>query len=228
MSSTRIRPRTRRQLKLGFAFAAYFVLIWLLWPTPVVYPLKIFVVLLHEISHAAAALLTGGRVLRITLDPLQGGATFARGGDAFVVLSAGYLGSLLWGLLMIRLARGAAPRVRASLVGLGVLVVGVTIGVVRGWFGMLFGLLFGLALLVASRYLGNALQRGALTILGMTSALYALLDIRSDVLDRPGLPSDAFMLAELTGVPTAVWGFLWIALGLAACFFALRSEFRRA
>ncbi len=43
--------------------------IWVLWPTPVVYPLKIFVVMLHELSHAIAALATGGHVVRITLSP---------------------------------------------------------------------------------------------------------------------------------------------------------------
>jgi hypothetical protein len=223
-----MRPRTKRQLKLVLTLAASFVAIWFLWATPVVYPLKIFVVLLHEISHAAATLATGGRVTLITLDPLEGGATFARGGNAFIMLSAGYLGSLLWGLLLIRLARARARRVRIALAALGVLLLGVTIALVRGWFGLLFGLIFGSALVFASRKLTPAIQSGALTILGVTSTMYALLDIRSDVLDRPGLPSDAFMLAELTGVPTAVWGFLWIGLGILACGLALRSEFRRA
>jgi hypothetical protein len=223
-----IKPRTKRQLKLAVTLTVSFAAIWLLWTTPLVYPLKIFVVLLHEISHAAATLATGGRVTLITLDPLEGGATFALGGNVFVMLSAGYLGSLLWGLLLIRLARARAPRVRIALGALGLLLLGVTVAVVRGWFGLLFGLIFGFALILAARKLSPPIQSGALTILGITSTMYALLDIRSDVLDRPGLPSDAFMLAELTGVPTAVWGFLWIALGLVACGLALRSEFRRA
>ena len=37
---------------LGFGF--FFVALWFLWDTALVYPLKIFVVLLHEISHAIA------------------------------------------------------------------------------------------------------------------------------------------------------------------------------
>jgi hypothetical protein len=52
--------------------------------------------------------------------------------------------------------------------------------------------------------------------LGLTSALYAILDIKSDVLDRPELPSDAHMLAEVTGIgTTTMWGVLWISIAIA-------------
>lgn len=223
-----MRPRTRRQLKLAGLLSVCGAAIWLLWPTPVVYPLKIFVVMLHELSHAVAALATGGSVERVTLNPYQGGATYARGGSAFIMLSAGYLGSLLWGLLLIRLSRGSGRRVRGAVIGLGVLLLGVTLAVVRGWFGFPFGLLFGALLIVAGRYLSTHVQSVGLLVLGITSALYALLDIRSDVLQRSALPSDAFMLHQLTGVPTVVWGMLWIGLGVVACFFALRYEFNKA
>ncbi len=144
------------------------------------------------------------------------------------MLSAGYLGSLLWGLLLIRLARGSGRRVRGAVMGLGILLIGVTVAVVRGWFGLPFGLLFGAVLILAARHLSTHVQSIGLLVLGITSALYALLDIRSDVLERSALPSDAFMLHQLTGVPTAVWGVLWIGLGAVACFFALRYEFKRA
>lgn len=223
-----LRPRTKRQLRLATLLTVCSAAIWLLWPTPVVYPIKIFVVMLHELSHAIAALVTGGRVERITLSPYQGGATYTRGGSAFAVLSAGYLGSLLWGLLLIRMARGSKKRVRGATIGLGILLLGVTLAVVRGWFGFPFGLLFGALLILAGRLLSTHVQSLVLLVLGITSALYALLDIRSDVLQRSELPSDAFMLHQLTGIPTVVWGVLWIGLGAVACFFALRYEFRKA
>jgi hypothetical protein len=223
-----MKARTKRQWRLVGLLALCTGAIWVLWPTPLVYPLKIFVVMLHEISHGAAALVTGGRVERITLDPMQGGATYARGGNAFIMLSAGYLGSLLWGLLLIRLSRGATTRVRKSTMALGILLMLVSVAVVRGWFGLPFGLLVGLVLIFIGRRASVPFQRGVLLVLGVTSAMYALLDIRSDVLQRPGLRSDAFMLSELTGIPTIVWGIVWIGLGATACALALRNEFRRA
>jgi hypothetical protein len=65
-------------------------------------------------------------------------------------------------------------------------------------------------------------------VLGLTSALYALLDIRSDILSRPYVQSDAAMLAEITGIPTVAWGILWIGVALAVCWIALRRWVRRA
>src|SRR5687767_6945732 len=55
-----VKPKTRRRLAFLAGFAVYFSLLWTFWDTPVVYPLKIFVVLLHELSHALAAWATGG------------------------------------------------------------------------------------------------------------------------------------------------------------------------
>jgi len=216
-----MKTTTRRKLSFLAGFTLYFGLLWFFWDSIFVYPLKIFVVLLHEWSHAAALLATGGSVERITLNPYQGGATYGLGGSAFLVLSAGYLGSLGWGALLVLGAR--SRRVRASLLNglVGGAVVALTLIYVRGGFGIAFGLLFGCALLLAARYFSAAWNGRVLLALGLTSCLYAVLDIKSDILDRPELRSDARMLAELTGVPTLVWGALWtlIALGVSALLF---------
>ena len=96
-----MKAHTKRKITFLVGFAAYFSAIWYLWDTPAVYPLKVFVVLLHEISHAMMAVATGGTIERIVLDPNQGGACYCPGGNAFLTLSAGYLGSLAWGALLI-------------------------------------------------------------------------------------------------------------------------------
>ncbi|HSM60554.1 MAG TPA: M50 family metallopeptidase, partial [Longimicrobiales bacterium] len=94
-----------RKARFLAGFVVYFVALWLLWGTPVVYPLKIFVVLLHEASHAMVAVATGGTIQRIVLDPYQGGACYCPGGNALLTLSAGYLGSLAWGAALTEAAR---------------------------------------------------------------------------------------------------------------------------
>jgi hypothetical protein len=43
------------------------------------------------------AILTGGRILKITIDPHVGGATIVEGGNPTLILSAGYIGSTLFG-----------------------------------------------------------------------------------------------------------------------------------
>jgi hypothetical protein len=223
-----MKPATKRKLRFLTGFALYFGVLWFLWDTVLVYPLKIFVVLLHEASHALALLITGGRVEHIVLDPYQGGATYGRGGSRFITLSAGYLGSLAWGAAMVLAAQ--ARRVRADLVNavVGGAVVALTLLVVRNPFGLFFGVIFGAALIAAARKLPRLWNGRLLLTLGLTSCLYAVLDIKSDILDRPELRSDARMLAELTGVPTLVWGLLWTVLALLMSALLFRRVFRDA
>lgn len=219
----------KRKLRFLLGFGVFFAALWFLWDTPLVYPLKIFVVLLHEVSHAMAVVATGGDLDRITLNPLQGGATYFAGGNAFIALNAGYLGSLLWGGLMFSASQNR--KVRADWVNgvIGATVVLLTIFFVRTWFGVAFGIFFGLAMMGAARKVGAVWNRRLLAALGLTSALYAILDIKSDVLDRPELHSDAYMLAELTGVGSAtLWGIVWITLAIAFSAWLLARSFERA
>jgi len=51
--------------RLNGGIILIFVAVTLLWNTPVVYPLKIFVVFMHEISHGIAAMATGGQIEEI-------------------------------------------------------------------------------------------------------------------------------------------------------------------
>ncbi|MBW3553704.1 MAG: M50 family metallopeptidase [Gemmatimonadetes bacterium] len=207
-----MKRATRRKLLFLAGFTAWLITLWVLWWSPVIYPLKLFVVLLHEAGHAAAAVATGGVVQRIVVTPDQGGVCYCPGGNAFLTLSAGYLGSLLFGAIILLLARTRRPPPRDSSTLIGVAVLALTALYVRNTFGILFGALFG-AGMVALRAAGRSVHVAVLTALGLTSCLYALLDIKSDVLDRPHLESDAHMLAELTGIPTVLWGVLWIGLG---------------
>lgn len=226
--SAAMADRAKKKLRFLFGFALFFAVFWLLWDTVFVYPLKIFVVLLHETSHAMAAVATGGSIQRIVLDPREGGACYCPGGNAFLTLSAGYLGSLFWGGAMIASARSRRVRAERVNAAIGGLVIALTLLYVRSGFGFAFGMAFGLALVGASRKAGVSVNRLLLLTLGLTSALYAILDIKSDILDRPELRSDASMLAELTGIPTLAWGLIWIAAALAFAAWLSRRAYRDA
>lgn len=223
-------PRSKnRKLRFVLGFGLFFAALWLLWNTPIVYPLKIFVVLLHEVSHAAAVVATGGTLDRITLDPYQGGGTHFRGGSAFVSLNAGYLGSLAWGALLFSMAR--ARSIPSEWVNgvIGALVILLTIFFVRSTFGIVFGVLFGLAMVAASREVGREMNRRLLLTLGLTSALYAILDIKSDVIDRPdAMASDAAVLAGMLGVPTLLVGVVWIAIAIGFSAWLLKRAYDEA
>jgi hypothetical protein len=84
------------------------------------------------------------------------------------------------------------------------------------------------ALILAARHMAAEGNRILLTVLGLTSCLYAILDIKGDILDRPHLPSDAYMLAQLTGIPTVAWGILWITVALVVSAWLFLRAFRSA
>ncbi|MFQ5678989.1 MAG: M50 family metallopeptidase [Gemmatimonadota bacterium] len=223
-----MKDRTRGKIRFLAGFGAYFGTVWLLWNTPVVLPLKLFVVLLHEASHGLVALATGGQILEIVITADEGGRCVCPGGSRFLTLSAGYLGSLGWGALILwAAARGAAwSRWTSGTIGVGL--GALSLLYLRNPFGLLFGLAAGGALLFVGWKLSSRTNLILLTLLGLTSCLYAVLDIKSDILDRPEALSDAAMLAAFTGIPTLLWGIAWIAVALWVSWRLLRRAYRRA
>jgi hypothetical protein len=208
------------------ALLGMLILIFVLWEYPVLYPLKLLVVFFHESSHALAALFTGGSVDELVIDPQQGGHVLSRGGNRFVTLTAGYLGSLLWGML-IYLGAVKTPFHKAIMFLLGLSVIGITLLFARNVFGLAFGGMAGALMLLAARYLAAAPNEFLLRLIGLTSMLYAPLDIYSDTIARSHLRSDARMLAEEFGGATILWGGLWSGVSIAGIFYCLRWSLRQ-
>ncbi len=200
--------------------AVLFAVTMALWDTPVVYPVKVLVVLFHEVSHGVAAVLTGGTVERITLSPQLGGLMTSRGGSPLVILPAGYLGSMACGACLVLLAAWSSWR-RGVSVLLGAGLVLVTLLYVRSLFGLVSGLVFGGGLLLVGIRLSEAWNDVLLSFLGLTSMLYALLDIRDDLVRRTVPQSDAFQFSELVGLPPWFWGVVWGGVALVAAVWVL-------
>ena len=175
------------------------------------------------------AFATGGTVEEINLDSAQGGVCVTRGGSHFLILTAGYLGSLLWGGVILLLA-GKTRGAKVTTAVLGALVLGVGLLFIRPvvGFGFLFAGVTGMAMVVVGRYLTPQVNAMLLRVIGLTSCMYVILDIKSDTLDRPELESDARMMADLTGVPTVIWGGLWLLVALAVVYAVFRMAIRRA
>jgi hypothetical protein len=200
------------------------VVVWFLWNSWLIYPLKILVVFFHELSHGLAAILTGGRIVQIRLMANEGGLCVTAGGSRFLTLSAGYLGSLVFGgAILLLSAKSGQDRLISATLG-AILLLGSLIWIrpLIG-FGFIFAALAGGALIAAGVYLPMNVNDLLNKTIGLTSCLYALMDIKSDILDRPGLPSDAAMLGELTGIPGFLWGILWIAIALLLALFFLAT-----
>ena len=206
----------RRLIGLAAALAA----LWLLWDTRAVYPIRILVTFLHESSHGLAALLTGGSIDKITVAADGSGLCYTRGGWRWVILPAGYLGSMFWGSVILILAcRTRWDKVISLALGLGLMAV--TLLYVRSWFGFGGGLLLGAALASAGRWLPEDANDALLTFIGSASCLYAIFDIRN--ITRSIGTTDAGMFsAEIIPLPPAVWAVLWGVLAVVCLAVALR------
>jgi hypothetical protein len=104
----------------------------------------------------------------------------------------------------------------------GVFTLAVTLVYVRTWFGFVYGLGAGLVLLAVASRLRPAVSEFLLAAIGVTSSLYAVWDVASDVLLRSAAQSDAAALARLTGVPAVAWGVAWVLVSLAVLVSVLR------
>ena len=200
------------------------LLVYLFWSTIFVWPLRLFVVLLHEVSHGLAAVLTGGRIVSIELSPREGGLCTTAGGWPFVISSAGYLGSALFGALFLVLGVRGKPRMHRTVAALlGTALLALTLFYVRSSFGFVYGLVAGALLLAVARWLPEGASSFVLRLLGVTSLLYAPWDIVSDLILRSVPASDASTLARMTGIPAIAWGVLWLAASVLVAITSLRQ-----
>ncbi len=195
------------------------------WTHPFIQPIKLMVVLLHEMSHGLMALASGGTVHSILITPDEGGACRSEGGNAILVASAGYLGSIFFGGMILRSARGgsAVPSIYALLT---LLVLGAAVTVLQDPYSRTFALsLAGSFIflgLIAPGFIGAIVLRG----IGTVSCLYAIFDIYSDTLTARSdiLVNDAEVFASLTGIPSQFVGIAWLAVSVAFFLSILKAS----
>src|SRR2546423_13877301 len=101
------RPQAR---KLLFAALLTIALWFIPYAGVVTYPFRLFVTFIHEGGHAVAALLTGNAVQSLTVAPNASGLTqtYMTNGSLVaqtIISSAGYVGAMLFGALLLFLVR---------------------------------------------------------------------------------------------------------------------------
>ncbi len=204
------------------AQAGLFLLVLLLWPLPIINPIKLLVVLIHEISHVVAAYATGGVVFGIVIDPGGAGATLGIDGSPLIIAMAGYTGSLLVGIVLYMLVARWEPLevwvVVCAMCGLSLAL---------GWldkFAMVFGV-GAMILMLFGLFFSARIKLFLLRWTATTCCLYPIIDVLGEVWKRGDLGlkvngrdvgSDVGEIARLLGVPSWAVGGAWIALGIIA------------
>jgi len=214
-----------RQLKSHWQLITLIAIVFALWNQSVVVPLKIFVVFLHEASHALATLFTGGQVEALTLSPRQGGHVISRGGNLFIIASSGYLGSLIFGGVFFLL--GLRTHLDKYVVGaIGLFMFVLTAFYIRDLFPIMFCIAGGVFLCASAVYLSRPLNDLLLRLLGLTSMIYVPYDIMSDTILRSEILSDAKIIAQHYGGSGIMWGSLWLMISSIVLLFIIKVSWK--
>jgi len=240
-STDRLELRT-----LAFALLASL----LLWNLPfgglLLYPFKLLATWLHEMSHGLSMLVTGVGFDHVTIyrdtSGLAYGTNEAGTVGRAVIAAAGYMGTPLWGALLLvvtpnaRLARWALLLLAALLIGTSLTVIDVPDGDTFGpWaIGAIGTACAAAALAVPARW-----RLAIAHFIAAQSCVNSILDIR--VLLRPSQvvggkvagASDAHNMAAATFGTTAtwavwLWAIVWLLWSLGVLYIALRLSGSRA
>ena len=204
------------------------------------YPFRIFVTFIHEGGHALAALLTGNSVASLSVATNASGETYTTQGglisDLFIS-SAGYLGSMAFGALLLILIRKTVAA-RIVLLGCGLFIFALTMiyGLIKpvfwmtAWSGIPFTLLAGtfisVALVLIARFASARVATFFVSFLAVQCVLNALFDLKTvfflNAQFGPTIPNDAVNMAHATGIPAIFWTVIWIAFALAILWFVMR------
>jgi hypothetical protein len=212
---------------LGLALASL-----VLWRVPVLglasYPFRLFGTFIHEICHGLAAVITGGAFRRFEINPDLSGVAFSAGGVAWIISSAGYVGSALFGgLLMVLAARGVPPR--EVIFGLGVGLGLLCLLFVRNLFGITTGLALSGALILAGRGLTAEWAGWLLLFLAVQlilDALNSIFDLLRISTSLRGVITDAEIMARATGIPALIWALAWATLSAFILYWSVRIAYR--
>ena len=243
----RVRPApiARREVIVTVAATA---LVWLLFSGFWLFvPLRLLVTLVHEASHALAAMATGADVGSVTVNRFGGGLTRFRGDTGtfgrLVIASAGYVGTALVGAVMLELCRRLRSG-RVALGGLAFLVAAIGLAWVPwrvddidavsraatgsgsgdGRFTILVCVLAVAALAALAAQPWVQARRTAVIVLATCLCFGAVEDLRRVFdISRTGGHSDAAIAADLTPLPSWLWAALWLVLGVVVCAGAVWS-----
>jgi hypothetical protein len=221
--------------------AAISVVLWFIpFAEVLTYPFRIFVTFIHEGGHALAALLTGNSVASLSVAMNASGETYTTQGgfiSQVLVSSAGYVGSMAFGSLLLVLIRKAVAA-RFVLLGSAAVIFILTIifGLLKpllNWgalsgipFTLFAGTLLSVGLILVARFASARAATFFVSFLAVQCILNALLDLKTvfflSTPFAPAIPTDAVNMANATGLPAFLWAFLWIVLSLGILWLAMR------
>ena len=176
--------------------------------------LSLLVTFLHELGHALAAIASGGSVTSLQVNLDGSGLCTTSGGNRALIASGGYLGSIIFGNLMlfIGIRHKYLSRILAGGLAVGMVLVSLI------WFSTLesfaFTAIVGAILLVLFIKVKHS-GRLFLILSGAYSVLYIIRDYQI------GPSSDLQSFSSIMGLTSLIWMYVWLGMALLVTGFTL-------
>ena len=202
-------------------------LAFILWDTIILFPIKLVVVFLHEASHAIAAILSGGEIIKMDVGLNLSGKCEISGGNNILIASAGYLGSFLFGAVLFYSAYSKKYN-KLPVIIIMVVIILFAVNVITNLTIQLLAVLFSTLILLSLWFIPENINKYILKSLGLISCIYVVYDIKEDIITSFPQSSDASVIAGLTGIPEFIWGLLWFAISVIGLVFLFRYSYKNA
>lgn len=238
---------SRPQVKLLILATVLSVVLWFAsWYFPFanyfVYPLQLFATFVHEGSHVLAALMTGGSVQSLTVSPDTSGAVWSMTNSwlsQVLTSSAGYLGTTLFGILLLiwfrfKFSSRNAIYFTAGFVALMTVVFGL---VTPAWnllsaqvtlasvlFTVISGAILASGLFAIAKFAPIKWVNFSLAFLAVQCLLNSFFSLKTlfVISATTDAHSDAMNMANATGIPAVAWVLIWIVLSVVMISVGLR------
>ncbi|MGB7067867.1 MAG: M50 family metallopeptidase [Pyrinomonadaceae bacterium] len=242
----RLADDAKPQVKLLLIATLITIALWFIpFADYLVYPIRLFVTFIHEGSHALTAFVTGGSVQSLTIASDGSGAVYSAPSGwlgNILTSSAGYLGTTVFGVLMLVLIRRAVSANKILLasgifVGAMTLIFGILspmlnflslqVGLGSVVFTVVAGTLLTAILIALAKYSSAATANFAVAFLAIQCLLNSLSDLKTlFFINAPlvgsDIQTDAANMASATGLPGFVWVIIWIGISIVMISLGLR------
>lgn len=200
--------------------------------TAVVKPMKLIAIFMHEMGHASAAWLTGGKVDKIEVWQNEGGVTNFRNGWKPAIIPAGYVGVSFWGGVLVALSGSKMGATVASGIFIFALLVCLRYSPNKLLVGLCVGfIIVTLAATLVEWLLFDPFLQFVTLFYGVFVGWYGIMDIWDDTISRTVEGSDAYAcfqmwpccLPKCVGIQFAILAIICQCLGLYIAMLSLMS-----
>lgn len=197
----------------------------LFWDSLIIYPVKLFTVMLHELSHALMAIATLGEVKSIKIFFDLGGVSEIEGGNELLIASSGYIGSFLFGAVIFY--SGMNKKAAKYILPVVSLILFISAIIFFDLIFSISAIVSGVIFVILVYSINSSISEFIIKYLGLLSLFYVLFDLRTDIFSNKNYISDATHLSIILDIPEYIIGIIWILLACVILFILLKLYLKK-